>query len=136
MKYLNWFTAAIALLSLATTVTIFYFQSISELEVIQQDNITIFEVPSEVPELTILYDSISIENLHQSTFKIFNNSNRELGIEDFVKPIEIRFGDSCRIINYQVIESFPNYITSNIALSDNNDKLFIDFNLLIQTITW
>jgi hypothetical protein len=69
------------------------------------DTYTLFEKIKEIDGISILLNNKRIENIYMFEIFMFNNGNISLSEDDFLKPINIKFNDSCRIISYEIFTS-------------------------------
>ena len=58
-------------------------------------------------KIKILYDEKQVANVHLISIKFINNGNEPISVDDFDKPISIKYDSAVNILTYEVLEKTP-----------------------------
>lgn len=77
--------------------------------------------------IEMFYNKVPISNLIKVQYRIINNGNRPVQIDDFISPIKIIVSEG-KILSSDVINTVPK--NNNVTLKSNDSLVEIGFNLL------
>ncbi len=58
-------------------------------------------------KIKILYDEKQVTNVHLISIRFINNGNEPISVDDFDKPISIKYGNDVNIITHEMLEKIP-----------------------------
>ncbi len=58
-------------------------------------------------KIKILYDEKQVANVHLISIKFVNNGNEPISVDDFDKPISIRYNSTVNILTHEIVERVP-----------------------------
>ena len=102
----------------------------SELEIKQENSVTIINKPAEVQDLEIFYKKESITNLNKLILRITNKSNIAVIKSDFISPLNIALSKETRIISFEKEEKFPTNLFFEANIDSTRHSVNVDFALL------
>lgn len=77
-------------------------------------------------KIKIFYNSRPIEDAYFLVLKFWNSGNKAINKEDFDDPISFSFGDKAEILDYDLIDTIPNNLSSKIKINTSGNTLKID----------
>ncbi|MEK6199664.1 MAG: hypothetical protein N2B60_05500 [Psychrobacter sp.] len=58
-------------------------------------------------KIKILYDEKQVTNVHLISIKFINSGNEPISVDDFDKPISIRYNSAVNILTHEIVERVP-----------------------------
>lgn len=58
-------------------------------------------------KIKILYDEKQVTNVHLISIKFINNGNEPISVDDFDKPIRIRYDSAVNVLTHEILEKDP-----------------------------
>jgi hypothetical protein len=58
-------------------------------------------------KIKILYDEKQVTNVHLISIKFINSGNEPISVDDFDKPISIRYDSNVNVLTHEILEKYP-----------------------------
>lgn len=70
-------------------------------------------------KIKILYDERQVTNVHLVSIKFINNGNEPISVDDFDKPISIKYDSAVNILTHEILEKTPEDLDALIRKTEN-----------------
>ena len=71
-------------------------------------------------KIKILYDEKQVTNVHLVSIKFINNGNEPISVDDFDKPISIKYDSAVNILTHEILEKNPEDLDALIRKTENS----------------
>lgn len=132
----NWLDVIIGggALLISTTLAIYFYlrqrgkKKLSYEIITSQSLLTVDEALSG--DIKILYKEEEITDVHLLTIKVVNDGNVPILKEDFNRALAFRFGDTTKVLTYEILSKTPEYLPATLRLSHGDRGIVLNPLLL------